>query len=121
MYRIASLLLVTVACLGIIAAPSAQPADADVGAVAASAGFGAAFAYSQTIATVSYTATGSIGNGAAMGFAFTPVSYSWSEVFTFGNAAAMAQAIGTPFGSTASTQLVSFPGGGALGMAFAGP
>jgi hypothetical protein len=119
MRKLTVLLLLVAVVIGLAAVPSAEPAEAQVGAVAGSSGFGAAFAYAQTIGPVAMTAAGSIGNGFAVGFAITPWSWSWSGVLTGGPAAAMAQAIGTPWGSTAATQVLSMPGGFALGGAFA--
>jgi len=118
MQKILMLLLVAIVVAGLLMLPSAESAEAQVGAFAASSGFGAAFAYSQNIGWTSMTAAGSIGNGVAGGFAVTPWSWSWSEVWTSGPAGAMAQSIGTPFGSTAATQVMSLPGGFAFGAAF---
>ena len=121
MNKIKALLVLVALVVSMMAIPSSEPAEAQVGAVAVSSGFGAAFAYAQTIGPVAVTSAGSIGNGAAAGFAITPWSWSWSGVLTSGPAAAMSQAIGTPWGSTAATQVMSMPGGFALGGAFAGP
>jgi hypothetical protein len=97
-------------------------AHAQVEAFAATSGFGAAFGFAQNIGGVSFTQAGSIGNGTAYGLAVSPVgTYSFSQVFTTGPAGAFAQAIGTPFGSTAFVQLASFIGGAASGFATAGP
>jgi hypothetical protein len=104
-----------------MAAPLSQPAEAQVGATATTAGFGAAFGYAQTVGVVSFSAVGSIGNGTALGWATTPTTNSLAQVITNNNAAAAAQAIGTPFGSTAWVQVISFPGGGAFGLATASP
>lgn len=99
----------------------ARPANAQVAAAATTAGFGAAFGYAQTIGPISYTQAGSIGNGAAVAAARTHWTSSLSAVISTGNAAVMASAIGTPFGSTASVQAVSFFGGFAQGAALAYP
>jgi hypothetical protein len=119
MRKPAVLFLIVALLVAVMATPSSEPAEAQVGAVAGSAGFGAAFAYAQTIGPVAITSAGSIGNGGAAAFAITPWSWSWSGVLTGGPAGAMAQAIGTPWGSTAATQVMSMPGGFALGAAYA--
>jgi hypothetical protein len=100
MRKPAVLFLIVALLVAVMATPSSEPAEAQVGPVA-------------------ITSAGSIGNGGAAAFAITPWSWSWSGVLTGGPAGAMAQAIGTPWGSTAATQVMSMPGGFALGAAYA--
>lgn len=90
-------------------------------AYSSTAGFGAAFAYAQNIGSIAYTQAGSIGNGDALAISVTPFSAALSEVWSGGNAAAYSQAIGTPFGTVATTQVVSFFDGFAAAAALAHP
>jgi hypothetical protein len=119
MYKFIVLLLGLMLVAGLMVLPSAEPVEAQVGAGAVSSGFGAAFAYSQTIGWTSISSSGSIGNGSAWGYAVTPWSWSWTNVWTGGPSGAMAQSLGTPWGSTGATQVMSMPGGFAIGFAFA--
>ena len=116
--RLASLLMLVV-MMG-IAAP-ATDTEAQVYSEASTHGFGAAFAYAQTVGPIAYTHTGSIGNGHTYAHAMTPHSYADSGTLTNGPAAAMAYSIGSPFGSSAFTQVTSFFGGFASGFASAYP
>jgi len=95
----------------------AQSASAEAG----TSGFGAAFAYAQTIGPIAYAQSGSIGDGYSNAAAFTPSTSALTNTFTSGPAAAFAQAIGTPFGSGAFVQVASFFGGSAYGFAFGDP
>jgi hypothetical protein len=90
-------------------------------ASATTSGFGAAFAYAQTIGPISYTQAGSIGDGDASAIAITGFSSAFSNTWTSGPSAAFAQAIGSPFGSAAYIQAASFFGGMAMGSAGATP
>jgi hypothetical protein len=95
--------------------------DASAAVTAQTAGFGAAFGYAQSIDNVSFSAAGTIGNGMAGAAAFTPFSASTAWAASTGPGAAYSQAIGTPFGSTAWTQVASLFGGTAAGYAAAWP
>lgn len=118
--RRALLVLVVVALVMLATTPSVS--NAQVTAGAAVAGFGAAFGYAQRIGPVTFTQAGSIANGAGFGIAVAPgSSAAASGVRSAGNAAAFAQAIGTPFGSTAFVQTAAFFGGAAAGIAVAVP
>ncbi len=114
----------------LIMAVSIQAASAQVVASASTAGFGAAFGYSQTIGNTVYTQAGSIGNGAgyaaATGAGYYVLQYNDHEDYYYydyvggpsavsavnsgGNAAAFAQSVSTPFGSQAFIQTSSFGG-----------
>ena len=114
----------------LIMAVSIQVASAQVVASASTAGFGAAFGYSQTIGNTVYTQAGSIGNGAGYAaatgsglfvleyndhedvyeFVFVAGPTAISAVNSGGNAAAFAQSVSTPFGSQAFIQTSSFGG-----------
>jgi hypothetical protein len=117
--RRAALLLTLVAMMLVIALP--QVANAQVNVVAGTAGFGAALAYGQSVGPVAFTQASSMGNGFAGATAITPFSAAGSFVQTTGPGIAFAQAIGTPFGSSAFVQVSSLPGGTAFGAAAAMP
>lgn len=117
-FRLASLLMLVV-MMG-IAAP-ATDTEAQVYSEASTHGFGAAFAYSQTIAEVAFTQAGSLGNGFGHAMAMTAHSGSNAYAHTLGNAAAFSQSIGSPFGSASFVQVTSFFDGFASGFASAYP
>lgn len=118
--RRALLVLVVGALVLFAAAPSVS--NAQVVAGAATAGFGAAFGYAQRIGSFTFTQGGSIANGTGFGIAIAPGSSAAGSFATSaGPAAAFAQAMGTPFGSTAFVQTAAFFGGSASAIAAAAP
>lgn len=115
------LTLVALTALFAVLVQPASVADAQLAAVARSAGFGAAFGYAQRIGPVAFTSAGSIGTGFGAALAVSPASFAASLAASAGPAAAFAQSVGTPFGSSAWVQTAAFFGGAAFGAAAAGP
>lgn len=110
--------LVLVGVLVFTIAPSVTAQNSYVSAN--TSGFGAAFAFSQTVGPVSYAQVGTIGDGSAYAFANNPPAMTGAQawVSTSGIAAGNAFGLGTPWGTQAQLQLVSFDGmanGWALG------
>lgn len=121
MNRLLKIVLLLVVMGALVLAVTPFIVSANSTASAGTSGFGAAFAYSQTIGSVSYTQAGSISNGWANAKAWTPDSSAGSFVTTTGHSAAFAQAIGSPFGTAVQIQVASFFDGSALASAFANP
>jgi hypothetical protein len=101
------LLLVGVLILTIAPSASAQSSST---VNAQTSGFGAAFAFSQTIGGISYAQVGTIGNASANALATTPISGAQAFVLTNGIAAGNAFGLGTPWGTQAQIQLISWNG-----------
>lgn len=115
------LVLVFALLVAMLVVASLSVVNAQSEVYAHTSGFGAAFAYAQTIGNVSYTQAGSLGNGEAWSQANTPFSSAGSYTLTGGASAAFAQSIGSPFGSASYIQAVSSFDGFAFGSAWASP